>query len=414
METSPPDRSPGSSAVATGGDGAAGRVDVGIVVADSPRADQDRLSRFAERMVRDATEELQSATETAWQFTAEEPAHLPDNGARRPSQFLDEAMDRIVDGPYDLTVVVTDVPLVSRRQRFVAGLPSPVSRVVVVSTYKLLRSSRDEPARSLDSESVRWNGATLLLHLLGHVLGARHGRRDGSVMEPFEFDPSRRSVPEFDADVEAYLHRVARRIPDEEAPRGRLRRFGFYALSALRNPKQVLRVLVHSRPITFPLSLPKLATAAIAPTLVIIFSAESWDVGLHLTNGKAALFAVGSILAAAVHLMFVQNLFFPRRPRQVVTEHMALVNVTVFLVLVWAMVGLFLLVSTVMLVIEFFVFPPTLMATWPSLEDPTVRLVDRVRTAGFIGTLGVLSGALAGGLENRDILRHLALFEDRP
>lgn len=292
------------------------------------------------------------------------------------------------------------------------GLASPVSRVVVVSTRRLSAAPRGTPARALDSEAVRWNAATLLLHLLGHVLGARHEADGETVMAPFEFDPSRESTPTFAADVERYLGRVAVRIPDEAVARGPVRRFAFHVLSALRNPEQVVGALAGSRPLGLPLSLPKLATGAVAPALVVVFSAESWDVGLHLTDGTAALFAAASVLAAAVHLLFVHSLFFPRRSRQPTTEHMALVNVTVFLV--GAMVGLFALVASVVLAIEFLVSPPQLMADWPSLENPAVDLVDRVRTAGFISTVGMLSGALAGGLESRDVLRHLALFRERP
>ena len=150
------------------------------------------------------------------------------------------------------------------------------------------------------------------------------------------------------------------------------------------------------------------------PTLVIVFSAEAWDVGFHMGNATAVLFAVASVLTAAIYLLFAQNLTFPRKRHQVVTEHTALVNVTVFLVLVGAMVGLFVLVWVIILVIELVVFPPNLMSNWPSLEDPSIGLVDLVRTAGFISTIGVLSGALAGGLENRTIVSHLTLFLDRP
>jgi len=365
-------------------------------------------------MVEDATAELHAATDIAWQFVAEESIHLSDNAARRPSQFLDEAMDRIVEGPYDIIVVATDVSLLSRTRRSVPGLASTVSRVVVVSTYKLVTGPREEPVRSLDAPAVRWNAGALLLHLLGHVLGAGHGEADGGVMEPFEFDRTRRDTPNFDADTEAYLHRIAREIPETGSSRRRLGRLAFHARSAVRNPGQIIASLRNSQPFRFPLSLPKLSTTALTPTLIIIFSAESWDVALHLSNATATLFAVVSVLAAAVHVMFVQNLFFPRRRQQAITEHMALMNVIVFANLVAAMIGLFALVATVMLVIEFVVFPPQLMADWPSLEDPTVSVVDRIRTAAFISTLGMLSGALAGGLENRAILRHLALFHKEP
>jgi hypothetical protein len=163
-----------------------------------------------------------------------------------------------------------------------------------------------------------------------------------------------------------------------------------------------------------PLSLPKLAAAAVTPTLIVVVSAEAWDVGVNMTDGTAVFFAGASIVAAAVHLVFVHNLFFPRKRSQVVTEHMALVNVFALLTMLLAMVGLFALVGSIILVIELIVFPPDLMTNWPSLEDPTVRFPDLVRIGVFISTIGVLSGALAGGIENREVVRHLALFLDRP
>jgi len=318
----------------------------------------------------------------------------------------------MVERPYDLVVVVTDVPVTSRGDRTVEGLASPVGRVAVVSTRRLLQPFGPESARALDSEPVRWNGATLVVHLLGHILGAEHG--DGGVMAPFSYDPSRRGVPSFDADVREHLRRIAGRVPEESVPRGRVRGLAFHALSLVRNPGTVASTLFYSRAPLIPFSLPRLSTAAVTPTLILVFSAEAWDVGLNLSNFTAALFAIGSIVAAAVHLLYVQRLTFPRERSQVITEHMALVNVTVFCILVLAMVGLFALVGSIMLLIELAVFPPNLMTNWPSLEDPAVGPVDVVRVGVFITTLGVLSGALAGGIENRMALRHLALFLDRP
>ncbi len=133
-----------------------------------------------------------------------------------------------------------------------------------------------------------------------------------------------------------------------------------------------------------------------------------------MSDATAVLFAAASVLAAAVYLLFAQNLSFPRKRHDLVTEHTALVNVTVFLVLVLAMLGLFALVWGIILLVELVVFPPNLMSNWPSIEEPAVGVVDLVRTGAFISTIGVLSGALAGGLENRTVVSHLALFLDRP
>jgi len=289
--------------------------------------------------------------------------------------------------------------------------PGVLDGLEVVSTRSLRAPPGEGLVRSLDAPAVRWNAATLLLHLVGHVLGARHDR---GVTAPYRFDPQRREVPAFDADVRGYLRHVASRVPQDTATRGLPRRLAFHVASIIQNPGKLFRTVVHSQAPVLALSLPKLATAAVTPALILVFSAETWDVGLHLGGPTLALFAATSVLAAAVHLMFVHNLFFPREPSQVITEHIALVNVSVFLILVVAMLGLFVLVGTIILAIELVVFPPNLMTNWPSLEDPTVGVADLVRIGAFISTLAVLSGALAGGIESRTALRHLALFLDRP
>jgi len=387
-------------------------VDVGVLVAHSPGEDPSRLEAFAQRVVDDAAAELAPATDLEWRTHTPKPDQLADRSARRPSEFLDEAALHMVTQPYDLVVVVTDVPVTTRSKRVVEGLASPVARLLVVSTRRLRYPLGGETPKRLDAEAVHWNAVTLVVHLLGHVLGAKHG--DGGVMEPFRFDPSRRSVPPFDADVQEHLHRIAREVPEESSSRGRLRGLAFHAVSLARNPGTVARTVLDSRALLLPFSLPRLSTAAVTPTLILVFSAEAWDVGINLSNLTAILFAFGSILAAAIHLQYVQRLSFPRERSQVITEHMALVNVTVFAILLVAMLGLFVLVGTIILSIELLVFPANLMTDWPSLENPSVSFVDLVRVGVFISTIGVLSGALAGGIENRMALRHLALFLDDP
>jgi hypothetical protein len=52
-------------------------------------------------------------------------------------------------------------------------------------------------------------------------------------------------------------------------------------------------------------------TAATAPALVLIFSAETWDVGLHVTTTVSVASSLASILAATLYLVFSRNLFSP-------------------------------------------------------------------------------------------------------
>lgn len=391
------------------------QINVGVMLAYSPAADLDKLQNFSRRLTEVVTEGLNRATKASWIFHLEDPERLGNDDARRPADFLDEASLRMVEGPFDMVVVITDVALYSRRHAVVAGLASPVSRVIVISTRKLLMTPRGKPVRTLDSDAVRWNAAALLLHLIGHLLDLAHSGPEGGVMSPFAFDEMLTDLPRFNERQQRRLEHLARHAPEPELMgAGALRTFFFHLTSGARHAGHILRALWRNRAPLLPLSLPSLATAAVAPTFLLVFTAEIWDVGLNMTNRVTLTFTLLSLFAAVWYLTGVQNLFYPRKEKRVITEHMAVVNVVIFLTILLASIGLFVMVALLMLFIEFYIFPAGLISTWPTLEDPVVTTGDKIRLAAFISTIGVLTGALAGGLESRTVIRHLALFLDEP
>ncbi|HEV2150237.1 MAG TPA: hypothetical protein VGR37_22755 [Longimicrobiaceae bacterium] len=393
--------------------GGAPEVNAGVLLAVSPAASAEALTAFARALMEDVRPEMERATGARWVFDMVDSYQLSDDDARRPSDFLDEASLHMVEGPYDVLLVITDVGLVSRKQRVVPGLASEISRIAVLSTRKLLVSPRGRPVRRLDEEPVRHNATALGLHLLGRLLGLPPGREGGGVMAPFRFEEEGRAPPRFSPGEEARLRARAARIPERTEPaHGAASTVAFHLRSAARHLGPVLRPLWRNRALLLPLSLPGLATAAVAPVFILVFTAEIWDVGLNMPPSTAATFAVISILAATWYLLRVQNLFFPQKEQRILTEHLAALNVTVLLTMLLAMIGLFLLVGLLILFIQFFIFPAGLIATWPTLEDPRVTLLDRFVLAAFISTNGVLTGALAGGLESRSLIRHLALFDE--
>ncbi|MBW3624240.1 MAG: hypothetical protein KY468_12610 [Armatimonadetes bacterium] len=391
------------------------RIHVGLMVAYSPAADTNALHAFAERLMEDVREEISDATGAIWEFHIEDPTQLENDNARRPSDFLDEASLRMAEGPFDIVVVITDVSLASRRRNVVAGLVSPVGRMAVISTRKLLVTPRGKPVRTLESEAVRWNVASLLLHLMGHILGVGHARDRGDVMAPYAFDEDLDTLRRYGERTREKLQRTSRRIPDTTLTCGNaIQMIGFHLLSVMRHPGHTLLPVIRNRAPLLPLALPGLATAAVAPMFILVFTAEIWDVGLNMPDRVAGLYALVSILAATWYLTSVQNLFFPRNEKRVVTEHIAIVNSAILLTMLLAMIGLFVMVGLLTIWIEIYVFPPRLIQEWPTLEDPEVTLWDKIRLAIFISTVGVTTGALAGGLESRTVIRHLALFLDEP
>lgn len=394
------------------GEASAPGMNVGVVVMKTPSGDDESLQRFVDDIARRVAPELERASGLPWRFDRLESQQLESGDARWPSDFLDEASTRMAEGPYDIVVVVTDTVLLSRHRKVRAGLASPTARIVALSTRALTVTPRGRAERGINEAAVHANAAALLLHLLGHVAGLNHAG-DSEVMRPFVFRETRRGLPLFNATECNELSRHRDRLPEREL-RGsaRLAAFLFHVMMSLRHPAKVLQPLLRNKAVLLPLSLPGLATAAVAPSFLLVFTAEIWDVGLGLSNAIAATYATLSILGATLFLARVQSLFLPRRERNVLTEHLAVANSVIFLSILLACIGLFVIVAALMLVIELFIFPADLMQTWPTLEQPVAGFTDKLRLSAFIATIGVSTGALAGGFESRTVIRNLALFED--
>lgn len=392
-------------------------MNVGVFIALSPRGNKEDVKIFSERMVQDIREEMNISTGLKWRFHYTDAAQLSSDDPHVPTDFLDNASHRMAEGPFDLMIVVTDVPLVSSNKRTEAGLASKVTRIVILSTKKFLTVTKDQPAYHLHSSAVRWNAAGLLLHLIGHILGLKHAPlAESKVMAPYSFSKNLHGRPSFTETERDNLRKRSAQFPERELWGGNnLEGFVFHLLMGLRHPWEIIKTVFQNSSLLLSLSLPGLATAAVAPSFLLVFTAEIWDVGLNMSNGRMIVYAVLSILGASFYLVKVQSLFLPRKEKRVLTEHLAVANSIIFISVLNACIGLFVLVGGLMFFIEAYIFPEGLMKTWPTLATHgEILWTDKLRLAAFIGAIGVTTGALAGGMESGKIIRHLQLFNKEP
>ena len=390
-------------------------MNVGLLVAVGEPDKKEQLLAFSEELILNVKPELEDSSEIPWNFDITDTIALKSDQSVSPSDFLDSASLRMAEGPYDMVCVITDVGLNSRKNRVEAGLASPVTRITVLSTRKLVTTGRKEATLSLEDEKVRANAAVLFLHLTGHLLGLKHrAASESRIMGRMEFDKPPGKIPSYNAEERKSLKRRSSRIPDRELRNGNvLETFIFHILMTFRHPRNFFSPLFSNFALFLPLSLPSLATAAVAPALLLIFTAETWDVGLGMTNVTATIFAVLSIMFASFYLVRVQSLFLPRKEKRVLTEHLAVANSVIYFSIFLACIGLFLMVAALILLVEFYIFPADLIQTWPTLNKPEILMEDKIRLAAFISTIGVTTGALAGGLESRTVIQHLALFRSK-
>jgi predicted Zn-dependent protease len=384
----------------------------GVLVVHLPESDPEPLTKLAERIVKHAEAEVEAATGVAWEFAVPLPRALDEGGVHREGDFLSKAMTTMAQGLLDLVIVVTDAPLSARDKAMVYGSHSRTSRVAVMSVRRLLEGEDADAVRTLDDKDVTTNAQALFLHLLGHLIGVVHQWEQGNVMAPFRYHADR-PAPHYSEAQRRRFKKKARKIPDQKiAAAGPLMSFVFHAMSAFRNPGQVLLPLLRARAFLMPLAMPAMATAALIPTIVLVFTAEIWDVAFHMQDRIAWWFAGIVIVAGALYLSIVQDLFFPRKERETLTEHAAVVNTVLWISMLQALTGLFVVIAAFVWAIQNYVFPAALMAKWTGIEDPATTL-DRLRLAVFIATLGTMTAAMGGALDRKVVVRNLALFSDR-
>ena len=384
-----------------------------VLVAVTPDGDLEDLGRLADGVLRDVISVLEPATHVKWRASRGEPHRLESNDSRQASDFLREALLRLVESPADMILVITDAALVSRADEIVPGLASPEARVAVLSTRKLLTAPFGEPVRSTTDESVRWNAGTLATHLVGHLLGLSH--EDEGVMAPFSFDPARRQIPNFGRRSQDRVAEAVVRFPEREvSSRGPWGKFRIHLTAAARHRRNVVGPALISWAPLLPLSLTGITTAAVTPTFVILFTDEFWWAGLHLNAWHVWSAALVAVLVATFLVPLSQRLFFPHREKRVVTEHVALVNTAILFSMFLMSLGLFVIVTLLVLLIEFWLFPQQFIVEWFSDRGFDVGPIDHLHIAMFVSALGTLTGALAGGFHGREIIHQPSLFLKEP
>lgn len=389
-------------------------MNIGILIMHSLGADSDRLKTFATMVTDKVQKRMENATGLVWNFNFDTPVALNSDEPRRATDFLEEASLTMIEGPYDTVLVVTDVTLVSYGKRVEAGLPSELCRIAILSTRKLISSPRGESLRELLSEDVVVSGANLLLNLFGHLYGLSSNREEATAMRPHQMFREKPVLKDYSRLERQKLQERFQELPERELHDGGFfSNLIFHFVMALRHPLLVFRSILNSRAIFLPLALPSLATAAVAPTFLLIFTAEIWDVGISMTNSIALIYAGISVIGAAVYLLQAQSLLLPKQEKRILTEHLAVANTVIFLAVFTALCSLFVMVLALMLLIELYIFPEGLMSTWQTMDNGEIGFVDQLRLAAFIATIGVTTGALAGGFESKAVLRHLRLFKER-
>lgn len=395
------------------------KIEVGwVLVGRFDEADR-RAAAWARQQMRAVLRE--DFPQFEWQFPTVARRELQAGAPVEPVALLDGGEADRDTRRWDMALVVTPAELVSHFKPYALGVPSRAVQAAVASTARLdpeaLPAFPDEPetgtAERHDVLGRRLHA--LLMHLFGHLGGLGHAD------DPQDFMFAPRALGDLDrmhayseearAELLDELRDVADERLEEEETGASWRPVRFYLRAAWQERGDIARAVAQSQPWTFPARFSRLTVAAVSTLVVMLTTAEAWELGMTQPPVRVAVLSLGTLFGASTYLVSKQRLLSRRRvPR--LSEQRVVTVTAITSAVGLGMAVTYLLLFTLTLVLGLTLFSGALVEGWAaSLEGP-LAAEHYLSLAGFVAAFGLVIGALGGSFEEESYFRHVAFADE--
>ena len=350
-------------------------------------------------------------------------AAAPD-GRAEAALLLEQGLEARERRRWDFALVLTRAELQSYYKPFALDAPSQALGVAALSVARLLPET---DAGAPDGAGPRPDFAgrlcALALHLLGDLNNLGHRNEAGALMrQPRHVDEldDMRGLDAAERDyLGAQLADVADLRLEERASTGTDAGAGpgvlrFYLRAAWHARDDIFSAVTQAHPWEFPLRLSRLTTAALSTLLVLIMTAEAWDLGMSQPLPLVGTVSLLALAGASVFILLRQKLWI-RRGRPQPTEQEAVGNIAICAVVFCGMSTTYLLLLLLTLALAALLFSPDLVANWAaSVTGGGGRIVfgHYLAMAQLVATFGILIGSLGASFEGQYYFRHVLYVDE--
>lgn len=316
---------------------------------------------------------------------------------------------------WDFALVITGADLHSFYKPFALGAPSRSLSVAVASTTRIDPRASGRGGRSGDRTEVMTGRLhALALHLFGHLNELGHSEDPESYMYDLGAVTDLDRMQRFStADVEhlaTELDEVADPRLEEERGAGRAGRARFYLRVMRHNWDDILDAVRRARPWEFPLRFSRLTAAAFSALLILMMTAEAWDLGMSQDPLFVSGLSVLTLVGTSGYLLRRQGLLVRREQRRL-TELTVVSNVSTVISITFGMLTSYAMLFGATLLLARTLYGSRLVAAWAASIE-RVGWPNYLVLAGFVASLGLLIGALGASFEGQHYFRHVAYVDE--
>ena len=324
--------------------------------------------------------------------------------------------ERDVHG-WDFGILITGSDLIPHYKSRAMAVVARLLDLGVISTARLDPFAFDET----ESESNRLEGlttrlTTLMRHVVGHLCGLPNVSDPENLMYDLdsvgELDRMVRAEPAQTQQMAAYLAQIDdARLEELHGHRHRswLNRLGFYVRSVGINRHEVFDAVRHARPWEFPQRLSRLTTAAISSLIILMMTAESWELALSQQLGGMVGLLLAVLLGTTAYVIQRQRLLTRREHRRL-TEQLVISNVSTVLIVLAGMATMALALFALSMVAGVGLFSFDVVTKWGGLDG--AGWDDYVIMSLFVTSLGLFVGALGASFEDHYDVRHITFVDE--
>jgi hypothetical protein len=386
-----------------------GPVEIALVVCAAERA---RLLELAGRCRDLMSARLEAALPWfEWRIVLLE-VPKPDMGAPvEPVALISDPAIQARARAADFTLILTDRDLAAHYKPCALGAPSRATASAVASICRLAGEMPDQKARE---DCLARRLAALCLDLLARLNGLEDSNDPTSFAAPVEEAGDLDRMTRFTEPDRAALRTALRRVADprvEEQSGGTDSRLRFYLLALWQTRRELLHAIARAEPWLFPLRLSRLTTAALSTLLILVMTAEAWDLAVRQPPWLVAGLSLAALAGTSVFVLARQQLLIHGR-QGALTERRVVGNVTTVAVVLLGFLTTYVLLFAVTGGFAALVFDRVLIASWAGATDTEIGGRHYLLMSGFVASLGVVIGALGASFEARSHFRHVAFVDE--
>ena len=340
-------------------------IEVGWVLAGNLDAvDRDAVRKARALMLARLSEDF---PEFAWRMPVLLRKELGVQERVEPVTLIDHGVIERDVQRWDFALVVTGADLESYYKPFALGTPSQAVGVAALSTARIdpaaTQSGADKGERA---EVMTQRLFALALHLFGHLSDLPHSDDPADVMYDLRTPEDLDRMTHFSA---AELKRLAVELRDdadlrlEETGRYRGKALLFYFRAAFQNRLDIVKAALGIHPWEFPFRFSRLTTAAASTMLILVITAEAWDLGMSQPPFFVVAISLSALVGTCAFIIKRQRLLVRRRGHRL-SEQRVVANISVILAVAAGMATMYAMLFVVTLFLSQTFFSPHLIEGW--------------------------------------------------